>query len=341
MTMKMIQMNLRDEIKEAIYKVDNKSKFRSSSGWLTTKCPYCDTNSKKSHFNIKLVDNSPIIFKCFRATCGMGGMLNKKTLRKLGINKLELLDKIENEYLKFSKFHKNNEYYEKEESYKLGSISDLTEEYFKSRTNVSAEEHQRTFRIVSSITEFRDLNKNKIKHSKLDFLIKHEANGKKFISFLNDRYTMLYYREIGGSELKGKTSIVNTSDVTLKHKPYSLQNKGEINLHDKGSATLFLAEGTFDIINTYLYFGKNINATFVASTSFTASKSIIMEFSKYKYHPYIVIMSDDDVDIQYYRFNILKYTDSRISHLIVIYNEFYKDMGDFKYGFKPKRIDLK
>jgi hypothetical protein len=66
-----------------------------------------------------------------------------------------------------------------------------------------------------------------------------------------------------------------------------------------------------------------------------------MEFSKYKYHPYIVIMSDDDVDIQYYRFNILKYTDSRISHLIVIYNEFYKDMGDFKYGFKPKRIDLK
>lgn len=343
MNMKMIQMTktIRDDIKEEIYKIDGKAKFRTSSGWLTTKCPYCDTNSKKSHFNIKLVDNEPILFKCFRATCGVGGMLNKKILRKLGINRMEILDSVENEYLKYSNFHKNNEYYEKEENYKLGSISSLTEEYFKSRTNVSAYEHQRTFRIVSSITEFRDLNKNKIKHSKLNFLINHEANGKKFIAFLNDRYTMLYYREIGGSELKGKVSIINTSDVTLKHKPYTLQNRGSINLHNKGSATLFLAEGTFDIINTYLYFGKNTNATFVASTSFAASKSIIMEFSKYKYNPYIIIMSDSDIDIQYYRFNILKYTDSRISHLIVIYNEFHKDMGDYKYGFKPHRIDLK
>ena len=334
-------LQLRDDIRDAIYNIDSHAKYRKSTGWLTTKCPYCDAESKKSHFNIKLVDNEAIIYKCFRATCGIGGMLNKKILRKLGISNSKLIEDVENEYLKYSNFHKSNTYYEKEDNYKLGEISNEAEDYFKSRTNKSIYEYQKVFRIVTNLEEFVRLNRKKIKHSKLNFLLYHERNGKKFICFLNDRYTMLYYREIYGDNLKGKVSISNSTDITLKHKPYALVRKGSIKMHEKGSATLFLAEGPFDIINTYLYLGTDVDATFIASTSFNASKSIIMEFSKYKYLPYVIIISDSDIDIQTYRYKILKYIDNRVSHLVVLYNEFYKDIGDFKYGFKLKKINLK
>ena len=338
-----IMTKLQETVLNYLYKYDEKAKFRKSRGWVTVKCPYCDTSSNKSHFNIQLKEGQPIIYKCFRASCGVGGVLNKKVARKLNISDTKVLGELDDMFLANTKYHTSNEYYAKEGNYKLGEINDVCENYFKLRTGASATMYQNKFRIASSLEEFVRLNSKKITFmNNIKFLLEAEKHGRDFIYFFNDRYTMLYYREINGLDIKGKVAINKNSSILLKHKPYSVVHTGKASkLHNKGSDTLFLAEGIFDIINTVLFIAPEVTGTFIASTSFEASRSIIQEFSKYKYKPYIVIISDSDIDLPLYKFKILRYIEKRISDMLVLYNTVAKDFGDIRYSMKVERFKLK
>ncbi len=314
-------------------------KFHRNSGWLQTKCPVCDGTSKKSHLNICLKEGSPIIYKCFRASCGISGVLNRQMARKIGIYSSNLLEAIDTENLLYHKYNDNVEYYKNEKSkYKLGVLSDKAKDYFYKRTGHDADEYQAFFRICSDLEKFYKDNKDKLNYDKLQYIIKKHKKGS-YIYFFNDTYTLVYYREIGGDNAKGKYPLIEKKDSLKVHKPCTFRNKGENKLHKKrGSSTLFIAEGIFDIINAFFHVSNSFNGYFMASSGFVATKGVIQTFSKYFYKPYVVVFSDSDVDIEYYRFKILPSIVKRISSLVIIYNRKAHDMGEVEKGFDLERI---
>lgn len=338
-----------NQFKEEILQTlkDNDGIWRSSSNYVSVKCPFCDQSSSKRHFNIHIHDDAPMIFRCFRARCGVAGVLNKKIARRLGINNKRLLDYIEGEFVKSSKYKTSSEFYSNEydpevdEDYVglLGILSDDTEEYFKSRTNVSAREYQYTFRICDDLHYFYKYNKKRIEFKRIEWLLKSEDMGNKYIYFFNDRYSMVIYRQTNGDR-KGKLSLVK-NNILYKHKPYTIERSDGMFDITKDVKTLFIAEGVFDIINTYFYLGRNVNGHFIASGGFSATKNIIMDYSKYNYKPHIIIISDDDIPIDVYKKWILKNTDKRISHLDIHYNKNAKDVGDIKTGINLISYKLK
>lgn len=335
-------MDIRNYLLE--YFLDKKDAKKWQTNWIAIKCPYCDHNSKKRHLYIRLEDNTAIIYKCFRASCGVAGPFNKKMARKLNIYSPRILEEIDNEVLRYNKFHKSDEYYKANDSksIKFPPISLPVEEYFKSRTNHDVHEFQEYFRIVSDLPSFIKENKNKlnIEEKKLsNFLNKKDE----YIYFFNDTYSMMYYRNIDPAKDKGKISTIYEDKNSFKnHKPYAFYNKGEEKLHTrKNSTTLIIAEGTFDIINTYFHVAQKVQGFFMASNGFAATKKLIRDFSKWYYKPYIVMVSDNDVKLDYYKYKLLPKIKDRISNLVVLYNKNGKDMGDIpKKGFNIERVVL-
>ena len=321
--------------------------WRSNTSWISVKCPFCDHSSSKSHFHLHLDANSPMIFKCFRARCSVSGVLNKKIARKIGINNKRLLDYIDKEFLRHSRYKSSNEYYSNipdedyfdDEDYMglLGYLSDDTEEYFKYRTNMSAREFQYEFRICDSMTYFHKYNKKRIKTDRIDWLIKLESMGKKFIYFFNDRYSFFMYRQING-DMKGKMSLVK-AELIYKHKPYLIDNSNKKVEYE--IPTIYIAEGVFDIANVYFHLMMRDTGYYIASGGFASTKNIILDIAKYIYMPKVVIMSDSDVGIEVYKKNILPKVTKRISSLDIYYNKKAKDVGDIKEGISLRKYKLK
>lgn len=309
-----------------------------NTAWLECKCPFCDSNSNKRHLNILIDRNQPLIFRCFRAGCGRSGVVNRNMARNLGITNSELLEAIENAYLSTSKMKLSSSYYVNDfiDDYtyeiQLQETTEDTNSYFYKRTGVKLDKYKSLFRICDNMKEFLKENKDRFDSRRLYYLTKLEDEGNRFIYFFNDTYTMLYYRQINGDK-KGKMSLIqNTYDKYIRHKPYHFTT-------DK-TPKLYLAEGIFDIINTYFYVG-NKKGNYIASNGFASTRNILFEFTKYIYFPDIVIMSDSDVDIRKYTTFLKGQLGNRIKSLTIIYNENDKDIGDIKNGIKQNKIRLK
>ena len=330
------------EVREEIIKNLDDVKVYRNSGWASTKCPFCDANSKKRHFHININPDEAIIYKCFRATCGVSGIMNKKILRKLKIFSTKIAEEVENEAIKFNKFKNDINYIknDKKSGLNLPPLSEKAEEYFNLRTGKNAIDYQDFLRMTSDLNKFYEMNKKYLSYETMKYVLNMDKKSD-FIYFFNDTYTMVYYRELKPDGKKGKSSIINTKKNSLQsHKPYAFHNKGELKLYNPKSNTLILAEGTFDIINTFFYVGLKANAYFMATTGFAATRNIIMEFSKYYYKPYIVIASDSDAPIDYYRYRLLPKIKDRISDLVILYNKKGHDMGDIKDGIDIERIPI-
>lgn len=336
MTMKKNDFNYKKALEQFLF--DYRDGRYHNTAWLECKCPFCDMNSKKRHLNILMDRNHPLIFRCFRASCGRSGVVNKKMGRTLGITNSSLLEAIENDYLKSSKTKLVPSYYVNDfiEDYsyevELHDLRDDTKEYFFKRTGIKVDKYKSLFRICDNITKFISDNKGRFNAKKLYYLTKLEESGNNFIYFFNDTYTMLYYRQINGDK-KGKMSLVdNVYDRYIRHKPYYFSS-------DK-NPKLYIAEGIFDIINTYFYTG-NKKGSYIASNGFASTRNILFEFTKYIYLPDIVILSDNDVPIEKYQKFLRGQLDNRIRTLNILYNENDKDIGDIRSGIQYKKIRLK
>ena len=323
--------SLRDEIREYISEGMD-SKIWKSTGWVSIKCPVCDHNSKKHHLSIQLKEGTPIIYKCFRASCGIGGIMDKNMARKIGISNSKLLADIDDEMLKFHKFKDNIEYHKSEKRFStLLTNKKNVEDYFYDRTHVNLVDVQDKLRIFTDLNDFYKKNKRYIDYDKIKYFLNLDRNSD-FIYFLNDTHSMILYRELKDNGRKGKIPLVNTDNSFKTHKPYAFKNKGEYKIHKKNSNTIFLAEGTFDIINTYLHLAKDIEGYFVASGGFSQSYRILKNFSKYYFKPVVIISSDNDVAVEYYRYKLLPRIRKRIGKMILLYNKNGKDMGDLRDG---------
>lgn len=336
MTTKKSNYNYKKKLEQFL--MDNREGRYHNTAWLECKCPFCDSNSKKRHFNILIDRNQPLIFRCFRASCGRSGVINKNMARTLGITNSMLLEDIENDYLTTSKTKLSSSYYVNDfiDDYtyevELHDLRDDTKEYFYKRTGIKIDKYKSLFRICDNMTQFVKDNKARFDSRKLYFLLKLEENDHRFIYFFNDTYTMVFYREIDGDK-KGKISLVdNVYDRYVRHKPYYFStNKTPV---------LYVAEGIFDIINTYFYVG-NKKGNYIASNGFASTRNILFEFTKYIYFPDVIIMSDEDVPIEKYLWFLKGRLGDRIKSLKIIYNELDKDIGDIRNGIKQNVIRLK
>lgn len=328
--------DLRKEIIEALPK---KSKLYRNTNWMQTPCPKCDSNSKKMHLHIHLEEGKPIIYKCFRAGCNTAGMLNRHMGRKLGFSS-SLNARIEEEAVKYSKYTTSHKYYGKSKDYDLGPLDSFAVDYFFDRTGKDLYDYQEQLRICSNMSKFVDAND--IDRRKVNMLLRWEYDGGRFIYFFNDAFSTVFYREIYGENRKGRLNIISANDgETLLHKPYIIQAKGDIDLSPYFD-TVILAEGPFDIINTYFHVApKNINATFISVAGLANMKSIILEYAKYHYKPKIFVVSDRDVAPSWYRHYLLKRIDERIAELVVFYNRNAHDVGDITEGLDIQRIVIK
>ena len=107
-------------------------------------------------------------------------------------------------------------------------------------------------------------------------------------------------------------------------------------MHKPKSNTLIIAEGPFDILNARLSATGRLAGTYVASGGNAQIIGIVKEFCKYYYKPVIVIFSDTDVNINFYKYKVLNSVKKRLYKMYVIYNNNSKDIGD-----NPKDWDLK
>lgn len=320
-------------------------KWNPSSRYLDCKCPYCDadTSKKHGHFHIYLNDGFPLYYNCFRASCGVKGVLNRKVALDLGLDNMSFLKIIQKSYnSNITKESTKNFRYKGMSNIDLGTLDEITCEYFRKRTGVAlTHELQMKFRICGSANEFI---KNNIDQPKLDvdamkFLCYLEnAYSLKFIYFFNDNYTMLYARQINGDD-KYKISIIKTNNPLMVHSSYMFKGEGTSKYNNsEAEDTLFLGEGVFDIINAYLHIYKDYSGIFMASTSFTSTVNCIDRVSKLVYRPDIVILSDSDVQMPIYTRSIMRRINKRrISDVYVVYNLEDKDLGDYKN--KPFKIE--
>ena len=336
-------MNIRMKIIQTITAIDPKTRYWKNTGWLTTKCPYCDGSSNKRHFNIRLKDNTSLRYKCFRATCAVEGLLTRKVAIQLGIKDQELLKEITKESYKSSEDFDTRGYFKNNLDYSLGDLTAESILYFNKRTKIDLIENQLFYKAFSSMKDF--IIRNKIKPTNgMKFIRYKESEGHKFIYFLNSNNTMALYREIDG-DLKGKVPIINTTDEDDGvHMPYILKRKnGNYIREDEDNEDrnqLFIAEGIFDIINIYNTF-SNQKGTYISANGFTNIQSIIKDFVKYNYKSNVIILSDGDVDPHVYKYRHLKSIENRVNHLYVLYNEDFHDYGNMDEIQNIKRIVLK
>ncbi len=321
--------------------IDPKSRFWKNTGWLSTKCPYCDEHSKKRHFNIRLKDGLSIRYKCFRAACGVEGLLTRKVAIQLGIKDQDILKEITKESFRSSEDFDTRGYFKNKMEYILGAPSKESMDYFYKRTKIDLIDNQVFYKIFSSITQF--IKTNKIKPTNgMRFIRYKEQEGHNFIFFLNSNNTMILYREIDG-ELKGKVPLIETNEEGI-HMPYILKRKeGSYIKEDEDNEDrnqLFIAEGIFDIINMYNKFNHQMG-TFISSNGFSNINSIVKDFVKYNYKSNVIILSDDDINPKVYKYKHLKDVASRVNHLYVMYNEDFHDYGNVDEIKNIKKIVLK
>ena len=330
------------------YIIDNvdSPKWNPRSRYLDCKCPICDANTSKKHghFHIYLNDNQPIFYSCFRASCGVKGVLNRKMAMQLGLTNPAFLKVIQNSFNSNIMIDSSKNFrYKGLSNIDLGELDDVTCDYFKMRTGrVLTKDLQKRFRICCSINEFvrNNSNQEKLDFESLEYLqYKENVLNKKYIYFFNDTYTMLYGRQINGDE-KIKLSIIKSSNPLLRHSFFMFRGDGSRKFSEGDSEdTLFLAEGIFDIINAYFHVYKDYSGIFMASTAFTSTYNCITVVSKEIYKPDIVILSDDDVHINIYTRSILRRLNKkRLGDMYVVYNKEGKDLGE--YQKKPFKLDI-
>lgn len=244
-----------------------------------------------------------------------------------------------NESTKFYKYSDTPRYYGKLKDYQMGPVSSIAEDYFLNRTGKSLIEYQDKLRIATNIREWMRVNHTGIIEP-LITLARWEDLGDRFIYFFNDAFSTVHYREIWGDK-RGRITLVKNGKERLKHKPYYIDNTNILTDSFNGFDEVIFAEGPFDIINSYIHLFNDRKALFIASGGLANTRSLVMEFTKYHYRARITFVSDDDVDISWYKKYLLKKIDSRISELVVYYNQKAKDVGNISDGFDMKKITLK
>lgn len=291
---------------------------------IIIKCPYCEEDSNKKHYHCYISLELPI-WHCFSVQCSKKSG-NISTLVKKIIGK-DISEQFINQDLIIQSKNLNKEkrilapkevYIPElnEDKFKLKSL------YIKKRLGFANIDLKSIKGLIFDINNFIDINKNFIQDKNI-FKLKEYLHTN-FIGFLTENHSIVIFRNIDNSS-------------TFKHFKLQLQKVNFIDYYkidgfNNRSNHVVLAEGVFDILSESIFNILNIkNKIKLYACSLSCNyqsliKSIVLNEKIYR--PDIIILSDIDVKLEYYR-NLKKYNSHIINSLTVYYNKGGKDFNDF------------
>lgn len=307
---------------------------------VSVRCPYCgDSKSNQSATHMYIEMKPPFRFHCFK--CETSGVLNQETFRDLGIFNTELSLSVINA----NKSFRSNKGIQKV-SYKkrklintpVDSLASMNAvNYFNNRygTNFTNEFIVNTFKAVTDPLNFFKENNIFVPNGVFDY-----SNA---IGFISSDSSHIVFRDIGGRSEKryNNLNIIPNDDVSTISKTYNISGNIDI-MQEK--TTLVITEGIFDIIGVYNHFYQNTDNTIFAAACGKAYNAVILNYIRMGFlNLDVVIFSDADVNINFYK--ALKNNSPYLknSRITVFYNDLYDPKTGYgkDYGVRKEDIKLK
>lgn len=307
---------------------------------ISVRCPYCgDSKSNLSATHLYIEMKPPFKFHCFK--CETSGVLSQEVFRDLGIFNTDLSLAIINANKQFRsnsgiqkvsyKKHKliNNAY----DSYSSRNAV----LYFNNRygTNYSNESLIRAFRAVTDPIQFFKDNNIKVPDGIFDY-----SNA---IGFISSDSSHIVFRDISGKSKKryNNLNLFPYDDISSISKTYNIPTDIDIM---KEKVTLVITEGIFDIIGVYNHFYNNEKNMIFAAACGKAYNAVILNYIRMGFlNLDIVIYSDADVNINFYRSLKSNSPYLKNSKITVFYNDLYEQETGYgkDYGVRKEDIKLK
>lgn len=306
-------------------------------------CLEC-TKHKRSTLYMLVTEEAPLIFNCFRASCGMSRLVREKDLLDLGFRDTEAIAALIN-----SDITKKVRTYNTASSHIVVRDLILTAdqlEYFNKRCGFyPSYDDIAKYRIIPNIREVMYDNKLNNSPAGLEVYNKLTSMSDKIsITFTNDDFDMFMTRSIV-THFRG----LFTTNKDKRFLGYTLKRGEKIK-------NIVMCEGIFDIINIYNRFAIIDDTLYIATCGFNNTIPIL----KYYYRKHIdtletfIIFMDSDIKLdngkymykKYMLNNILKGIKKEIGEnafntMWMVYNTKSKDFGDMSDEFGPVKIQLK
>jgi len=297
---------------------------------IICRCPWCEINKNKKHYHLYISLEAPI-FRCFHSDCQEKGTVRKLVTKICGIdNSKEFVDEE-----KIKQNIKRRIVQTKIKCDKEIFLPELKEDlfinktlYMKKRIGFSNIPLSNFKGLIFDINEF--LDKNNISNLKIDRL--KDFLHSNFIGFLTENKSCIVFRNLDQSSdfRYFKYKIHETKFLDY----YKIQ--GNYN-----SNTIVLSEGIFDIIIEQINntINSKSNCLLYAAGLSSAYESLIKSiiFHEQIFRPDVIILSDLDVNINYYK-RIKSKNNYIINSLTLYYNSVGKDFGEL--NVIPKKIVL-
>ena len=306
-------------------------------------CMECTKHKRSTLYMLVSVD-SPLIFNCFRASCGMSRLVKEKDLIALGFTDTEAISVLIN-----SNIVKRVKTYNTDANHLVIRDLVLTADqlkYFNKRCGFYPEyDDIIKYRIIPNLREVMFDNKLNKLEAGIDIYNKLTSMADKIsITFANEDHDVFSTRSIITS-FRG----LFTTNKDKKFLGYTLTRGEKIK-------NIVMCEGIFDIINIYNRFAVMDNTLYVATCGFNNTLPLL----KYYYRKYIdtmdtfIIFMDSDIKLEndkytYKKFmlnNILKgikkdIGENAFNKMWLVYNTKSKDFGDLTEPLHPIKIELK
>lgn len=320
---------------------------------IAIRCPFCGDsknhpNEKHLSIRINVGQNEPVLYQCFRASCGVHGYLKTSDLTTFGITDMDVLMELSAHNRSINK--KMDSIYKPRENRGFVVANPST---YLTRPKLEFLEK----RLGKKFTQ-DDLVKYKIQLNLYDMLringIHQLAFNQNYCDVLNDAcigFVSIYedyliLRDVTPELKTGKRytnyRVRGTPDPN-DTKIYAIP--GEIDLMDPHSAVINVAEGPFSILGAYLNtdLGRNKKNHIWLANCGSAYRNTILG-TCYQYgllKVQINIWSDSEIPIGKYDSLLRSIKDHiDIRSFTVYYNDAAEDFGHQKRDIKPSKASL-
>jgi len=311
--------------------------IKISSKNIICRCPWCEADKTKRGHNHLYISLDKPIFNCFKSECNTSGTIKKLINKISGLSNIsKYINDTELKKLKnYKKIDDSNTKFKYAKDFKLPKITKnefiSKVNYLRSRLSYAPFDIKNIKGLILDVKKFIYMNNLYDKLSDAD---------KKMLDFLHDNFI--------GFLLENKTKIVfRNIDKHSTFRYYKMILQDDMNLLDYYKITysinesdiIVIGEGLFDIFNDYIfdYTGyKNSAFGYYCSLSQrfeSLIKSII--FHDNIYMPRVVILSDGNISINYYK-KLKRQLRNFCKDIKIFYNIRGNDFGD---SFcKPEKI---
>lgn len=309
---------------------------------VRVRCPYCGDSKKNpmsAHMYIEL--HPPFRFHCFK--CETSGVLNSEALRDLGIYNTDLSIALINANKTYKQYAGVQQMSFKRRVLKNTPIdSDLSANsvaYFNSRYKSSFSNADLTtkFKVVTDAYAF--FRENSINPPK------DQYEFDKSIGFISADSSHIIFRDISNTQEKRyyNLNLIGDFGIGSISKTYTISNEVDTM---KDEMTLVISEGIFDIIGVYTHFynGTSEDNTIFAAACGKAYNAVILNYIHLGFlNLNIVIYSDADVDISFYKRLKEDSPYLKFSKITIYYNSLYNSETGYgkDYGVPADEIQLR